>query len=98
MHEFLMRLADWFGASRYAAHSICLSSDPLVVNLYVASDLAIMWSYFVIGGILLWHLGDVERFIRFLYHRPAAQGLFGAFILGCGSTHGTMTLTLFYGV
>lgn len=98
MHEWLSWLADILGASRYAAHSLCLSNDPFVVNLYVLSDMAIMVAYFVIGGLLLFNARDAERFIRFLYFRPAAQGLFGAFIFGCGLTHGTMTMTLYYGV
>lgn len=94
----LNEIADLFGASRYAAHSLCLSSDPSVISLYVVADLTIMFSYLVIGGILVANRSSVVRFLRFIFFDPPSLFFFGAFILLCGLSHGTMVLTLYYGV
>lgn len=98
MLQFLSQVADFFGASRYAAHSLCLSSDPTIIDLYVFSDLTIMLSYFTIGGILVANRTNVVRFLRFIFFDPSMLVLFGLFIILCGASHGTMTLTLYFGV
>lgn len=98
MTEWLTRLADLFGASRYAAHSLCLSSDATVISLYVLCDVAIALSYFTIGGILYSNRANVVRFLRWIFFDPKTLLLFALFILLCGATHVTMTLTLYYGV
>lgn len=98
MVQWLDRLADVLGASRYAAHSLCLSSDAVIVNLYVICDMAIALSYFTIGGILYVNRANVVRFLRWIFFDPRMLFLFAMFIMLCGSTHLTMTLTLYYGV
>ena len=96
--DFLHALADMFGASRYAAHSICLSSDPVVINIYRLTNLTIAFSYFVIGGILIANRASVVRFLRWIFFDPVLLTLFGMFIICCAITHVTETLTLDYGV
>lgn len=96
--EVLTQLADIFGASRYAAHSICLSSDRAVINIYILSDVAIALSYFTIGGVLYANRANVARFLRWVFFDPKMLLLFSLFILLCGATHVTMTLTLYFGV
>lgn len=85
-------VADFFGASVYAQHALCLSNDPILMALYVASDMATAASYFVIGLTLLFKQAKGIAF------SPAALKLFGAFIFLCGASHATMTLTLFSGM
>jgi two-component system NtrC family sensor kinase len=98
MLQLLSEVADFFGASRYAAHSICLSSDQALVNLYVLSDGVIALSYYIIGGILIANRASVVRFLRFIFFDPTMLTLFGLFIVFCASTHVTMLLTLYFGV
>lgn len=87
-------LLNALGAERYMAHSLCLTSDPTIMVLYIMSDGATWLAYMVIGIALLIDRNalDVSK------HRPSTRVLFGAFIFLCGLSHFTMILTLFSGV
>ena len=85
-------IANFFGANIYAQHSVCLTADPAIMTLYVASDLSTWLAYFVLAGCLL------IRRNRSFHLNSTATLMFGAFIGLCGLTHLTMTLTLFVGV
>lgn len=86
-------LLNFFGAERYSQHSICLTNDPVMIFLYVLSDLSTFASYFAIGLALLF-VGQVPPGRV----RPTMRLLFGAFIFLCGLSHLTSVVTLFSGV
>ena len=88
----LIDILNFFGAERYSQHSICLTNDPIMIFLYVMSDLSTFMSYFTIGLCLLFHK-DVRA-----ASKPTSRVLFGAFIFLCGMSHLTSVVTLFYGV
>lgn len=92
MGEFFGRVASILGADVYAQHAICISSDPLLMTLYVASDMTTSLAYFAIGISLLLK--------RHLIAELSAQAiaLYGSFIVLCALSHLTMTLTLFVGI
>ena len=92
MIQWLRDATDLLGASVYLPHSICLSNDPLVLALYVWADLAVFLSYMIIGTCLLF-----RRHVIFSLSTEDF-GLFGAFIILCGCSHLTKTLTLYWGV
>jgi len=92
MLDFLNTVADWLGAARYAAHSICLSADPTIVGLFLAGDLVTAASYFVMGVTFM-----VYR-TRIIRMSPEARGLWGAFVFLCGLSHAAKSATLFIGV
>lgn len=92
MREFFQQVANFLGADRYSQHSICLTSDYLMLLLYTASDLVISVSYAVIGFCLLSKRSIIAEM------NSSALTLFGAFIALCGLNHFTMVLTLFSGV
>lgn len=83
---------NFFGAERYQQHSLCLTNDPVMMFLYVISDLSTFASYFTIGVVLLFAPLPSQNM------RPATRPLFGAFIFLCGLSHLTMVLTLFVGI
>lgn len=85
-------LVDALGSSRYSAHSICLTNDPVIILLYVVSDLTTAASYFLIGLTLYWSRNATVSF------SPVTRALFGVFIFLCGLSHFTETLTLFTGI
>lgn len=89
-------MLEWFwelsGANVYYQHSICLTNDPLIMMLYVAGDMATFMSYMIIGGSLFWYRIKTMRF------STQALNLYGAFIVLCGLSHLTKTLTLFTGI
>ena len=94
-------LADLFGASRYAAHSLCLSSDPIIIRMFVGADASIAMAYYLIAFILWRVHSDPLRIMRavvVVMRDPIFIKLFAWFILGCGSTHLTEVLTLYSGV
>lgn len=92
-------ILDALGASRYMAHSLCLTSDPLIMILYVMADFSTFAAYFVIGLTLLYVARSVTRGrVPDFNYRPMTIYLFGAFIFLCGLSHLTMVLTLFSGV
>lgn len=86
--EFL----DFWGAERYSQHAICLTNDPLMIWLYAIADMIIFGSYLAISLVLIRsrRLGILPE--------PVDFTLFASFILACGLSHLTKTLTLFAGV
>ena len=86
-------LLNFLGAERYSQHALCLTNDPVMIFLYVLSDLTTFSAYFVIGLILLVTTGVPVARVR-----PSMRLLYGAFIFLCGLSHLTMVLTLFSGV
>ena len=86
-------LLNFLGAERYSQHALCLTNDPVMIFLYVLSDLTTFSAYFVIGLILLITTGVPVARVR-----PSMRLLYGAFIFLCGLSHLTMVLTLFSGV
>jgi hypothetical protein len=86
-------LQNFLGAERYSQHALCLTNDPVMIFLYVLSDLTTFSAYFVIGLILLITTGVPVARVR-----PSMRLLYGAFIFLCGLSHLTMVLTLFSGV
>ena len=89
MTEYLL---EFLGAERYSQHAICLTNDPLMIGLYTISDLTVFVSYITIGTVLI--LARQKN----ITPQPIAFSLFASFILACGFTHLTKTLTLFTGV
>lgn len=87
---FLQYLLDFWGAERYSQHSICLTNDPLMIWTYTIADLTIFVSYFTISAVLV-----LSRRLR---PEPVTFALFASFIMACGLSHLTKTLTLFTGV
>jgi hypothetical protein len=86
-------ILNFFGAERYSQHSICLTNDPVMIFLYVLSDLSTFASYIAIGISLLL----VAR-VPPIRVRPTMRLLFGSFIFLCGLSHLTSVITLFTGV
>lgn len=85
-------LVDALGSSRYSAHSSCLNNDPVILLLYVVSNLTTAASYVSIGLTLYWSRTATLSF------SPVTRALFGAFIFLCGFSHFIETLTLFTGI
>lgn len=92
MNDLWTRLLNALGADVYAQHALCISNDPILMVLYVASDMTTSIAYIAMGVSLI--------FKRHLIAELNAQAiaLYGAFILLCGLSHSTMTMTLFSGV
>ena len=85
-------ILNFFGAARYSQHAICLTNDSLMIFLYVASDLTVFASYFIIGLALMMS-GRLPSTTL-----PYRRAIFGMFIFLCGLTHLTDVLVLFSGV
>lgn len=79
------------GASHYYEHAICLTNDPFLMALYIGGDLITWMSYMAIGGVLLW-----RRELTVVL-QGSAVWLYGSFIVLCGLSHLTKTMTLFVG-
>jgi hypothetical protein len=92
MMDFLLRVADLLGASRYSQHAICLTNDPVMIFLFVTGDTITAASYFTIGLSLIYYRTRVVQF------SVIARGLYGAFIFLCGASHATEVLTMFTGI
>jgi len=92
MLDFLNTLADWLGAGRYSAHSLCLTNDPLVMAIFLFGDVITGTSYFIMGLSLMIYQARIVRL------SPTAFWMFGAFIFLCGAEHFAKSLTLFVGV
>lgn len=90
--DALQSIADFWGAQRYSQHAICLTNDALLIWIYTASDLLIFVSYFALSA-MLWFSRS-----KGISPKPVAFTLFASFILACGLTHLTKTMTLFTGV
>jgi hypothetical protein len=84
-------LYDASGADFYAAHSLCLTNDPIIMTLYAACDLTIFCSYVMIGITLLVYRRYTMRF------STQALFLYGSFIFLCGLTHLSKVGLLFVG-
>lgn len=65
-------------------------SDPLLLTLLVAANLAIAAAYIGIPATMLW-IGLRAKIVPF----PAVWYLFGGFILSCGGTHLCAALVFF---
>lgn len=92
MLEWFNTLGDILGADRYAAHSICLTNDPVIMTVFLAGDVVTSISYFIMGTAFY-----VYR-ARIVAMSPEARGLYGAFIVLCGLSHAAKSLTLFVGI
>lgn len=92
MMEGLQGIANFLGADRYNAHSICLTNDPPIVFLYALSNFVIAISYFGISSSLY------ARRRALVDLNLAAKVMFAAFIWLCGVSHLSMVATLFAGV
>jgi PAS domain S-box-containing protein len=73
---------DFFGIKNFIPHGFCLSWNPVLLWLHVASDLLITLSYYSIPFSLFY-------FIRKRKDLPYAWliFMFGLFIVACGTTH-----------
>lgn len=85
----MQAILDALGAASYAAHSICLTNDPVLIWLYAVHNLMIWASYAIIAVLNFLTKGRLAG--------PGYIG-FSAFIAWCGATHLTGTATLFWGV
>jgi hypothetical protein len=92
MQQILIAL----GSERYSQHSICLTSDPVLMTLYIWGDGITFLSYFSIGIVLL--LRAQRGNLSPVLIRPSLLPLYGAFIFLCGLSHLTEILTLFWGI
>lgn len=96
--EAMATLADLFGASRYAPRAVALSSDRLLLLLYLATDTVIGISCAVIGATLILHRQDALRFMRLIYFQPMTVYLLGMVLLACACNYATSIATLWLGV
>ncbi|MFL6213358.1 MAG: ATP-binding protein [Blastocatellia bacterium] len=76
-------------AANFMPHIFCLSQEPSLVSLYVASNLAIGLSYIAISLTLVYFVVK-KRGLPFHWMFLA----FGLFIIACGATHFMDVLTL----
>jgi hypothetical protein len=101
MIELLTQIADLFGASRYLAHSLCLSNDPVVVPLFAVSDIIIGFSYYLIAFALWYSINQKARIIKLaliILSDTKIVRLTWLFIVFCGTTHFANVATLYQGV
>ena len=86
--EILRKL---FGSGDFMPHGMCYLWNARLIYLHVISDSLIALSYFAIPVILLW-------FVRKRRDVPFGWmfGLFGVFIIACGSTHVMEVWTLWH--
>src|SRR2546428_811474 len=88
MMEFLKKIFD----SDLMSHGHCYLWKPEIVWLHVVSDVLITLAYFSIPVILVYFVrkrSDLPFNWMFL--------MFGAFILGCGTTHAMEVWTVWHG-
>jgi PAS domain S-box-containing protein len=80
--ELMEILRKLFGSGDFMPHGMCYLWNARLMWLHVISDSLIALSYFAIPVILLW-------FVRKRRNVPFSWmfGLFGIFIVACGSTH-----------
>jgi len=86
--EILRKL---FGSGDFMPHGMCYLWNARLIYLHVISDSLIALSYFAIPVILIW-------FVRQRRNVPFGWmfGLFGVFIVACGSTHVMEVWTLWH--
>ncbi len=95
----LVPLLAWPGlirnlfAANFMPHVYCLSQEPSLVSLYVASNLAIGLSYVAISLTLVFFVVK-KRGLPFHWMFLS----FGLFIIACGATHFMDVLTLWHPV
>ena len=70
-------------------HAICLSPEPILIQMLVLFNAGIALSYFVIPLAML-------KYFR-VGRPPTLVYLFVAFILGCGATHIMQIATMYIG-
>jgi len=80
------------GASQFYQHAICLSNDPIMINLFVGANIAVFMSYFAMGGSLLARRRYTIRLSN------TATFLYGMFIFLCGLDHFVTALTVYSGI
>ena len=88
MKEILQQL---FSSSQYIPHGHCYLWKSQLVGLHIVSDLLIAIAYFSIPAMLIYFIYK-RRDVPFL----GVFGLFGAFIILCGTGHLLEILTLWY--
>lgn len=98
MIELLRDLASVFGTDRYGPQSVGLISDPAIIVLFLLFNLVTGLSWTAIGGMFVAHRYEAVRFMRFIFMKPAAVGLYGCLLVAGGVNLMTVTLTLFWGV
>jgi PAS domain S-box-containing protein len=81
-----------FGSEDFMPHGMCYLWNTRLIYLHVISDSLIALSYFAIPVILLWFVHK-RRNIPFRW----MFGLFGLFIVACGSTHLMEVWNLWHG-
>ncbi|MDO8845028.1 ATP-binding protein [Methylicorpusculum sp.] len=84
-------VSQWFDTSNLMPHGYCLLWNPLLLWVFVTSDLIIAASYYSIP-FALWF---------FAKRRPDIQNrwliiLFGLFVMACGTTHFFDVLNIWY--
>jgi PAS domain S-box-containing protein len=87
--EILRKL---FGSEGFMPHGMCYLWNTRLIYLHVISDSLIALSYFAIPVILIWFLRK-RRNVPFGW----MFGLFGLFIVACGSTHLMEVWNLWHG-
>lgn len=93
LEQFSLRGYDMLQAGMgYHPHAICLLYDPGIIAVEAGVNLGIAVAYFTIAY-------GLSRLFRQLGHLPfrSVFFMFAAFILACGFSHVTKTLTLFVG-
>jgi PAS domain S-box-containing protein len=87
--EILRKL---FGSEGFMPHGMCYLWNTRLIYLHVISDSLIALSYFAIPVILLWFVRK-RRNVPFRW----MFGLFGLFIVACGTTHLMEVWNLWHG-
>jgi hypothetical protein len=75
-------------ANFLAPHAICLSANPLLIQLLVVFNLGIAIAYFII---------PVAMLVYFRLRPIMLTYLFAIFIFGCGMTHVMQVFTMYLG-
>lgn len=92
LDQISLRGYEWLQGGTYHPHAICLLYDPGIIAVEAGLNLGIALAYFAIAyglALLFRALGDLPFRSVFV--------MFAAFILACGLSHVTKTLTLFVG-
>ena len=86
------QIENLFGAARFMPHSMCLTNDPWLIGLFVATHVLVGISYTAIAGVLFF---DRAAATRAMFDNRLA---FGAFIVLCGWSHFGAALTFYSAV
>ena len=90
--NLLIELANVFGASHFMPHSMCLTNDPWIIGLFVATHVLVGLSYTAIASVLFF---DRAAATRAMFNNRFA---FGAFIILCGWSHFGAAVTFYSAV